>query len=96
MNIGNTIKELRKKRGISQGEFAKLCEISQTSLSQIETGAKKPSKTTLKKVCEHLEVSEPLLYVLSLEDVDVPENKKEVYNTIYPHVRKLLDAILSD
>jgi transcriptional regulator with XRE-family HTH domain len=96
MNIGNTIKELRKKKEISQGEFAKLCEISQTSLSQIETGAKSPSKTTLKKICEQLDISEPMLYVLSLEERDVPENKKEIYNRIYPSVRQLLDAIILD
>lgn len=96
MNIGNTIKEVRKEKGISQGELAKLCEISQTSLSQIETGAKSPSKNTLEKICRHLEVSEALIYVLSLEEEDIPENKKDIYKTIYPSVRNLLDAIIRD
>ena len=38
-NIGKRIKELRKKRGLSQERLAELVNIEQNSLSYIETGA---------------------------------------------------------
>ena len=53
MNIGKVIKELRKERGFSQIELANICNLTQTSLSQIETGAKRPTSKNLKKICKH-------------------------------------------
>ena len=41
MNIGNTIKSIRKKRGLSQKQFAEMLEIRNTYLSEIENGRKK-------------------------------------------------------
>ena len=40
MNIGKTIANLRKAKELNQIEFAKTVGISQTSLSQIESGRK--------------------------------------------------------
>lgn len=37
MNIGKTIKELRKERGLSQGELADRVKLSQTPLSRISS-----------------------------------------------------------
>ena len=42
MNIGLAIKSIRKKLSITQYELAEKCDLSQTSLSQIETGVKRP------------------------------------------------------
>ena len=53
MNIGKAIKGLRKEKGIAQNDFAKGCGISQTSISLIENGAKKPSAQTLNRIGEH-------------------------------------------
>jgi transcriptional regulator with XRE-family HTH domain len=51
MNIGQAIKEVRKNKNLSQGELAALIPLSQTSLSQIESGIKTPSTGTVKKIC---------------------------------------------
>ena len=82
MNIGQTIGKLRKEKELNQIDFAKKIGISQTSLSQIESGKKSPSKTTLKSICKALELSELHLYLLSFDESDVPEHKRDLYKQL--------------
>ncbi|MBS1625866.1 MAG: helix-turn-helix transcriptional regulator [Bacteroidetes bacterium] len=96
MNIGTAIKEVRKQKNFSQIELAEQIGISQTSLSQIESGNKRPSSNTLKKVCEVLKVSELLLYVMSASEEDIPEEKKEIFNMLFPSIKGLVLQITQD
>ena len=66
MNLGQVIKDFRKERGLRQGEFSDLCEISQTYLSLIENNQKEPNIATLKTIAKHLEVPLPIMFFLSL------------------------------
>ena len=50
MNLGNVIKNTRKKKGQTQTEFASLCGITQTYLSQIENNSKEPNLSILKVI----------------------------------------------
>ena len=43
MNLGETIKLLRKRNGLNQSQLAELCEITVTYLSLIENGKKEPT-----------------------------------------------------
>ncbi len=52
MKIGQTIKEIRKRKGIKQYELATAIGVAQTSLSQIESDLKYPHFTTLKKIAK--------------------------------------------
>jgi len=90
MNLGNAIMSVRKQMGMKQCELAEACGISQTSLSQIETGLKRPSLRTQKKICEVFEIPDSVLYILGMQDTDIPENKKEVYGLIFPSIRTLV------
>lgn len=45
--IGKRIQQFRKKLGLNQGEFSREIEISQTTVSRVESGEKKPSKAFL-------------------------------------------------
>lgn len=56
MSIGIKIRELRKKKNLSQTKLAKLAGISNTFLSDVEVGRTNPSLVTLKKISEALEV----------------------------------------
>ncbi|HRN41462.1 MAG TPA: helix-turn-helix transcriptional regulator [Vicingus sp.] len=89
MNIGNSIKRLRKQKGMNQSEFGNKCGLSQTALSQIETGFARPNKKTLEKICNILEVPEVLLYLLSMDEEDVPDEKKQQYKLTYPLIKEL-------
>ena len=86
MNIGFAIKTIRKKSNLSQGELAKKCRISQTSLSQIENGVKKPRTQTFNKLCQVLDVPESVVYILAMEATDVPAHRKMVYDLLFPSI----------
>lgn len=95
MNIGLAIKSIRKKLAITQYELAEKCELSQTSLSQIETGVKRPSQRTITKVCKVLDIPESILYIVAMQDTDVPASKKGVYDLVYPSIKSLALQMVS-
>jgi len=95
MKIGSAIKSIRKKLSITQYELAEKCELSQTSLSQIETGVKRPSQRTIEKVCTVLDIPESVIYIVAMQDTDVPPSKKGVYDLVYPSIKSLALQMVS-
>ncbi len=87
MNIGRTIKELRKEKGLSQQELAEAAGLTQTSLSQIESGAKRPNPGTMKKICEYFGITETLIYILATDIEDIPEKNRLVYQQLFPSIK---------
>lgn len=90
MNLGPTIKNLRKQKGLSQIELSSKVGITQTALSQIENSTTTPHKSTLSKICEELSVPEQVLVILSLENEDIPEDKKLMFETLYPTIKDFM------
>ena len=95
MNIGLAIKTIRKRLAITQYELADKCELSQTSLSQIETGVKRPSQRTITKVCTVLDIPESVIYIVAMQETDVPTSKKGVYDIVYPSLKNLALQMVS-
>ena len=95
MNIGSAIKSIRKKLSITQYELAEKCDLSQTSLSQIETGIKRPSQRTITKVCSVLDIPESIIYIVAMQEADVPPSKKGVYELVYPSIKSLALQMVS-
>lgn len=95
MNIGKAIVKLRKAKKLSQGDLAKICKISQTSLSQIEKGYKKPRTTTLKKISKALDIPETIIHFSGLEISDIPKSKKYLFKELYPVVEKLIEQLVA-
>lgn len=48
--VGENIKKLRKKTGLSQEELATMAKLDLTSISEIESGLRNPSLKTLYKI----------------------------------------------
>ena len=92
MDIGKAIRELRKQRSWSQKNLAELANITQAALSQIENG-KRPGIETMKQISQALEVPESLIYIQGLERDDIPENKKELYDHLFPVIRQMVTQI---
>ncbi len=69
--LGVRISELRKIKGYSQDELAKLLDISRPSLTQIELGNRNVSVIELKKIADNLSVSidKLLSQEFELEDI---------------------------
>ena len=54
--IGNKIKEIRKKRGLTQAELAEKINVDPKYISRLETGNSTPSIPTIAKISETLDV----------------------------------------
>lgn len=91
MNIGIVIKNHRKNKGLSQIQFAEICDITQTYLSQIENNNKEPNLSTLKKISENLSIPLPILFFLSLNEDDIPIEKRQAFKIITPSVKSLIN-----
>ena len=57
MTVGEMIKDLRKKAGLTQGELAKKMNVSASHISQYECGQRNPSINQLKKFADALNVT---------------------------------------
>ncbi len=70
--LGQRIKEIRKKKGLSQEKLAELAQIEPTSLSNIENGYNYPSFKTLDKLLEILKID--YLEVFNFEHHNAPDD----------------------
>lgn len=61
-SVGRRIKEIRKKKGLSQEKLAELVDIEQNTLSCIETGNNFCTAETLEKIINALEIDPAELF----------------------------------
>jgi len=90
MNIGTPIKAVRKQLLITQTELANKCSLSQSALSGIENGDKTPTQCTINKICEVLNIPESIIYIMALEERDIPESKRATFRIIHPMIKVLV------
>lgn len=90
MDLGTTLKKLRKQKDMTQEDFASICGITQTYLSQIENNQREPNLSTLKVISEKLEMPLPIIFYLSMNEEDVPEEKRKAFEMVSPSVKSLV------
>ncbi|WP_157607969.1 helix-turn-helix domain-containing protein [Seonamhaeicola sp. S2-3] len=95
MDLGSIIKNIRKQKGQTQNEFASLCGITQTYLSQIESNSKEPNLSTLKTISNNLNIPLPILFFLSMTEEDVQPNKREAFGIVSPSVKSLVNEFFA-
>ena len=79
---------------MSQTEFANMIGISQTYLSQIETGSKTPNISVLESMSEKLKFPLPIIFWFSLEESDIYEEKRVHFKQIKPIIDTLINSLL--
>lgn len=94
MKIGTTIRELRRNKNMAQVELAKRTGLSQTSISLIESNEVRPHQSTIKKICKVLQCSEPVLYLLSITEQDVPKQKRVKFNKEWLNIKIQIQQLL--
>ena len=57
MDYPTLIRENRREKGLSQERLAKLVQVSQPFIAEIESGRKKPSVDVLMRICAVLDIS---------------------------------------
>lgn len=96
MDIGNRIKQLRIKNGLTLEELADRCELSKGFLSQLERNISSPSISTLEDIIEVLgvnmagffkeETNEPSVF--TNDDFYVKENEDSLITWLVPNAQK--------
>lgn len=61
MNINQRVRSIRKKLGMTQGQFGKRISVAQTSLSQIEVGDREVTNKVARLICHEFNVNESWL-----------------------------------
>lgn len=95
MDLGTTIKNVRIQNGYKQIEFAKICDISQTYLSQIENNVKEPNISTLRIISEKLDVPVPVIFFLSITEEDIKPEKIEAYKHLAPSLKSMINEFFN-
>lgn len=72
MRYSAGIRSARERAGLSQADLAKRSGRSQSSLSMIESGRRRPTIETVEAVANGLGVSPLVVYLLSANGRDVP------------------------
>ncbi len=75
MDLGTTLRKIRKYKDITQGNLSNLSGVSQSYLSLIEKGDKKPEFKTLEVICKALDINLGDVMILSLEKNDLEKNQ---------------------
>jgi len=84
--LGKTISDLRKQKGLTQEELVNLCNISVRTIQRIEAGEVTPRLYTIKTILSALDYD---LERLNPEEKSVPESLKDTLSAI--HFRKVLN-----
>ncbi len=95
MDLGLAIKSIRKQKGLKQNQFAELCEITPSYLSQIENNNKEPNLSILKIISNKLGTPLPILFFLSLDNDDINPEKKEAFKMIAPSIKSLVNQFFA-
>lgn len=95
MNIGEAIRTLRKNKLMNQEEFSASVGITQSYLSLIEKGHKKPSLEVLQKMANILNTPLPVLFWFGINKEDVSEDKKYVYDILKPSIDNLINEVFN-
>lgn len=91
MKIGEVLKTIRKeKTNLNQGKAADLMGITQTYLSQVESGIKKPSQEMLETMCAAYKMPVPIVIWMSFEQGDVGKGKIKAFRQLKPLVDEMI------
>jgi len=92
MDIGQAIRTLRTQQGITQAQLGMRCGLSDQAISNIETGKAFPPKGTIERICTALDIPTSYLVLTSLNEDDIPKEKRILYRTLLEPLRnELLD-----
>lgn len=78
-NYINNIATIRKKKGISQTQFANAIGVETSTISRIETGKSDPSAVTLFAIAKYLQVSVDELYTRKTAEQIINEREQEFF-----------------
>ena len=90
MNLGESIKAIRKAKRMKQKNLAAAAGISANALRNIEADYSIPSMATLKRLRQALDVPMSYILVFSVTEDDVAEDKRTIFRQLMPVLKEFL------
>lgn len=87
MQIGKSIKSLRRKQGMSQKKLAHLAKISQTQLSKIEKDINYPKQATFLALAKALNIKPFIIIVNAVDINDAPQKAQPAFNEFWQPIK---------
>lgn len=92
MDIGQAVRTLRLRHGLSQAQFGERIGMSAMSVSNFETGKAYPPKGSIERICSAFGIPTSYLALAAIEEQDIPEEKRMLYRVLLEPLRnELLD-----
>ena len=73
-NFQNMLKQLRKSKGLTQDELAKLLKVSRSAIGMYENGSREPDYETLEVIADYFNVDIDYLLGRTIKTTILPEN----------------------
>lgn len=96
MDLALAFRKVRFEKNWQQGVVAKKARISQTYLSQIESGDKVPSQTVINKLLKVYNVPMIVIAWLGMEEKDIQPKKKEEFTIVKPAMDGLISEMIKN
>ena len=61
----------------------------------IEYNQKEPNLSTLKDISKNLDIPLPILFFLSLNEEDIPQEKRKAFEIVSPSVKSLINEFFN-
>ena len=90
MDVGQAIKTLRIKQGMTQSQLADRIGMSTNAVCSMETGRTYPPKSTVEKLCQAFGIPQAFFQMAAIEEGDFPEAKHVLYGAMLEPLRNEL------
>lgn len=93
MNLGNTIKSIRKKRGYTQSQLADRAGISVSHLCLLEKEKRDPSLSTIKAISDALNIPVSILIFLAAKNEQITELTENQIDELKHSITGIIDSV---
>ncbi len=95
-NAGQAIEKFRKLKGLSVILLAKKSEMNISTVNDICQGKLIPNKHEVKSLYKAMDVPKEMILLYTMEEQDVAENKRELFNQLIPSIKGLVEDVFKD
>jgi transcriptional regulator with XRE-family HTH domain len=90
MDLGSTIRKLRKEKGMKLKDVARKAGLSNNGLCSIEKNYCFPTQKNFYAICDAIGVPHYIVLAECVTIDDVPPEKREAFNLLWPPIMKYL------
>ena len=91
MKLGETIKQCRNKRGLTQSRLAELAEISVSHLCLLEKNKREPSISVVENIAKALQIPLSVLVFLATQASEVKEMSVTQFEELSRNIMELVE-----